>query len=85
MAGSSDARRLQSATVAGGVAGNLTVTGIKPGAQLVTVVDVAAAGENLASEFKVTAADTINNTGGTDTTDMVLLVQWLPQGDRYGE
>lgn len=69
---------LKSATIAGDVAGDLTVTGIAVGDVLKTVVDVSAAGANLVDEFTITAANTINNTGETDTTGMILLVQWIP-------
>lgn len=63
--------------IAGGAAGALaTVTGIALGDRLIAVIDTSAAGPNLASEFTVTAADTIDNTGGTDTTGMILLVVW---------
>lgn len=69
---------LHTATVAGAAAGNLTVTGIDPNRSvLLAVQDVSAADENLAEEFTVSAADTINNTGGTNTTGMVLLVIWV--------
>lgn len=77
---------LQSASVAGAVAGDLTVAGIAVGDDLVVVQNVAAAGANLASEFDVTAADTINNAGGTATTGMVLLVMWYPKREgKYSE
>jgi hypothetical protein len=77
-----DLRQLRSATVAGGAAGNLTVAGITVFDKLVTVLDVSAADANLVDEFTVTAADTINNTGGTATTDMILLVQWIERSTR---
>ena len=64
------------ATIAGGAAGNLTVAGVVLGDIIEAVVNVIAASANLASEFAVTAANTINNTGGTNTTGMVLLVVW---------
>lgn len=67
---------LRTRTVAGTTAGNVTVTGIKTTDTLVAVQNVAAAGANLASEFTITAANTINNTGGTNTTGMTLLVIW---------
>lgn len=63
-------------TVAGAAAGNITVTGINAGDKLVAVQRVNAAGADLVSEFSVTADDTINNTGGTATTGMTLLVMW---------
>lgn len=71
---------LQSAVVAGGAAGDLTVTGIKVSDTLMVVQNVAAAGANLASEFTITAADTINNAGGTNTTGLTLLVLWYSAG-----
>lgn len=76
---------LNSAVIAGGAAGNLTVTGITVYDKLKVVNNVAAAGANLASEFTITAADTINNTGGTNTTGMTLLVLWYPADVRGGD
>lgn len=67
---------LNVATVDGAAAGDITVAGLKPIYTLVAVVDVAAAGANLVSEFTITDTNTINNTGGTDTTGMLLLVVW---------
>jgi hypothetical protein len=69
---------LKSRVVAGAAAGNITVDGINPGDKIVTVINLSAAGANLASQFRPTAIDTINNTGGTVTTGMLLLVQWVP-------
>lgn len=67
---------LQSATVAGDVAGDIAVADILTTDQLQLVQNVAAVGVNLASEFTITADGTINNAGGTDTTGMTLLVVW---------
>jgi hypothetical protein len=68
---------IQSRTVAGAAAGNLTVTGIKKGDRILTVVAVSAPGANLADQFTATADNTINNTGGTSTAGVVaVLVQW---------
>lgn len=78
--------------ISGGSAGNLTVSGITTDDRLLSVVrfDEAAdtgtdatgnkvqAVDNLASEFTITAADTINNTGGTATTGDTLLVTYQP-------
>lgn len=66
----------KAAEVAGGAAGDLTVTGIKLGDKLLHVIDTEAAGADLVSEFAITADDTINNVGGTDTTGMDLRVEW---------
>lgn len=63
--------------VAGAAAGNITVTGIAVGDHLQSVINLAAAGADLADEFTVTAANTINNAGGTNTTGMTLLVEWF--------
>lgn len=63
-------------TVAGAAAGNLTVTGITTKDKLLCVVRVDAAGANLASEFTITADNTINNAGGTSTATGVVLVVW---------
>lgn len=78
---------------AGGAAGNITVTGI---AATDVIVGVSAFGltegtpntfsgiANLASEFSVTATNTINNTGGTSTANklLVVLVERTPGRDR---
>lgn len=63
-------------SIAGGAAGALTVTGIALGDRIIAVVDTEAPSANFASEFTVTAANTIDNTGGTATTGMDLLVIW---------
>jgi len=72
--------------VAGGAAGNHTVTGIAVGDALRSVLKLdftlAEGAPNvrtwsvadLTSEFTVTATDTINNAGGTDTTGAILVV-----------
>lgn len=71
----------RSAVIAGGAAGNHTVTGIAVGDTLVGVIrldrDATAANINITaitSEFSVSATNTINNTGGTNTTGDSLLV-----------
>jgi hypothetical protein len=68
--------------VAGGAAGNLTLTGIAVGDELafVGVFTTAASIATLAdltAEFSVTATNTINNTGGTATTNNQLMVVWI--------
>jgi len=65
--------------IAGGAAGDHTVTGITTDDSLVAVlqIDATDASEtyaNLTAEFSITAANTINNTGGTNTTGSGLLV-----------
>jgi tripartite-type tricarboxylate transporter receptor subunit TctC len=68
------------AVVNGGAAGNLTVTGITTSDRLIGVYKIPGAGStvtdflNLTSEFTITAADTINNTGGTTTASSKVLV-----------
>jgi uncharacterized protein YjdB len=71
---------IKSRTVAGAVAGNVTVTGIKKGDTLIMVQPVNVASAPRTSEFTVTADDTINNTGGTSTATQVLLVMWEAEG-----
>ena len=69
--------------LAGGTAGDHTVTGITTDDSLMGVVyanyattgAISSAGD-LISEFSITAANTINNAGGTNTTDMLLLVMY---------
>lgn len=66
--------RYRSAAILGGVAGNHTVTGIAVGDSLASVQVFTTVTSNfqtiadITSEFTITAANTINNTGGTDTT-----------------
>jgi len=64
----------------GGAAGNRTVSGIRVGDSLISVIQfgVDTGGivgvADLTSEFTITGNDTINNTGGTDTTGDKLYV-----------
>lgn len=61
-------RGTKSAVIAGGAAGAHTVTGIKVGDDIHSVINTTD-GADLTSEFAaVAAADTIDNTGGTDTS-----------------
>lgn len=85
----SDLRNLQSRMVAGAVAGNLAVPGIKKNDRILVVQDVLAASANLAlTEFSASADDVINNTlnkaggAGTNTTGKMLLVLWVPRNPR---
>lgn len=67
------------ALIVGGAAGNLTVTGIKTSHRLVLVAKIVDAGQayaDLTSEFSITSANTINNTGGTATTSAHVVVVW---------
>jgi hypothetical protein len=74
---------LKAAVVAGGAAGNFTVTGIAAADELVAVLYFAGAGTDvtnvadLLSEFSISAANTINNTGGTASTGGKLVVLYL--------
>lgn len=78
-----------SANIAGGAAGNHTVTGISGQRSLLALViaidhDPAGGGAGIStlavtvitSEFTVSADNQINNTGGTDTTGMTLVILW---------
>jgi hypothetical protein len=72
---------VKSTIIDGGAAGDHTVTGIKVGDNLVAVLQVDATDAtetyaDLTSEFSITGDDTINNTGGTDTTGCGLVVIW---------
>lgn len=73
--------RTQVAVVTGGPAGVFTVTGIATVDRLIAVHELVAAGahQDLTGEFTISAADEIDNTGGTDTTGNQLLVIY---GDR---
>ena len=73
---------VQGTLVAGGAAGNFTVAGIAVTDLLVLILYYAGAGVavtdvlDLTSEFTITGANTINNSGGTDTTGGKLVVLW---------
>lgn len=67
--------------IAGGAAGDHTVAGIAVGDALRAVLhvdftDASETGADITSEFTITGANTINNTGGTATTDGFLIVVW---------
>lgn len=67
------------AVIDGGAAGDHTVTGITTDDGLVSVLHLPNAGAvddtaDLTGEFTISAADTINNTDGTATTDGKLIV-----------
>jgi hypothetical protein len=70
---------LKQALIDGGAAGNHTVTGIEENDELVSVLHytTGAALADLTSEFSISAADTINNTGGTDSSGDQLWVTWI--------
>jgi predicted RecA/RadA family phage recombinase len=75
---------LKAKIIAGGAAGDLTVTGIAAGDELVAVtrfdLDATAGNidvDDLTSEFTIDGADTINNDGGTNTTGDKLQVIYL--------
>lgn len=59
----------------GAAAGDVTCTGIQVGDEIDFVLDLTAPAD-LTSEFSVTAADTINNTGGTSTATHDVWVGW---------
>lgn len=76
---------VRQAVVAGGAAGNFTVTGIKTRDTLVSVLfvdatDASEAVANRTAEFTITAANTINNTGGTTAAGGFLIVTYLSVG-----
>jgi hypothetical protein len=68
--------RTEVALVAGGAAGLFTVSGIATVDRLIAVQELVANGAHtdLTGEFSISAADEIDNTGGTDTTWNQLLV-----------
>ncbi len=80
---------LVSAVIAEGAAGNHTVTGIATADTLLAVVGftvvlseaapntIAFTAQDLTSEFSISAANTINNTGGTSLADGWALVLYL--------
>lgn len=73
---------IKTTIIAGGLAGAHTVTGIKARDILVSVLfvdftDATETGSDLTSQFTISADNTINNTGGTDTTGGFLAVTYL--------
>jgi hypothetical protein len=82
--------RMRIGFVPGGAAGNFTVTGIRDGFdRIISVLHLtltlsegapnttnAWSIADLTSEFSITASDTINNGGGTATTNDLLMVIW---------
>lgn len=73
---------LKTSVITGGAAGDHTVTGIAVGDELVSVLEFATAAAiatltDRTSEFSITAADTVNNAGGTSTASDSLLVIWV--------
>jgi hypothetical protein len=70
---------LKTATIAGGAAGDFTVTGIAASDELVAVWEQDGTSKLLVdrtAEFSITAANTINNTGGTALTGDNVIVAW---------
>lgn len=74
---------LKFAVVNGGSAGNITVTGAKTTDSLRAVIyfpistGTVTSVSDLTSEFTISAANTINNTGGTATTSGKLLICYV--------
>ena len=74
--------QVEQTVVDGGAAGDHTVTGITTSDTLISVLHVEGDGTqltgaaDLTSEFSITGADTINNTGGTASTNGVLIVTY---------
>jgi len=84
------APNLKLTIVAGAAAGNVTVTGIKTTDYLISVLfvdftDASETGSDLTSEFSITAANTINNTGGTASTGGFLIVAYWSADSRGGD
>ena len=65
--------------IAGGSAGDHTVTDIKIGDQLVSVMhhSVASLSADLTGEFTIKGDGVINNDSGTDTSSDFLVVTWM--------
>lgn len=92
MLGRKNKRLFQTKLVDGGTAGDITVSGILKGDELVAVfrsVATHATWSDITSEFSPQTTDgivlfdgIINNVGGTDTSSDKLLVIWIPWEDR---
>jgi len=68
--------------IAGGTAGDHTLAGIDPRDELSFVGHFSTAAaiatlDDLTAEFSITAADTINNAAGTNTTSDLLMIMYL--------
>lgn len=76
---------LKQALITGGAAGDHTVTGIATSDKLVSVYHYtpgsASAFADLTGEFTISAADTINNAGGTSTASDTLLVTYVSDAE----
>jgi len=80
---------LQAKIIAGGAAGDHTVSGVRADDDLVAVFYHAPAGPaltDITSEFEgtgkgITAADTVNNAGGTDTSGGTLVFLWAARNE----
>ena len=60
----------------GATAGDVTVTGIKKGDELVSVINLSDL-TDVTSEFKILADGKVNNTGGTSTATKKVMISWL--------
>ena len=82
--GKGDELRTITTVVVGGAAGNFTVTGIDPTKNKIvqvlyfagTATPTLTGETDITGQFTITALNTINNTGGTNTTNGVLNVVW---------
>lgn len=71
--------KIKTATISGGAAGDFTVTGIAAGDELLAVWEQDGTSKLLVdrtAQFSITAANTINNTGGTALTGDNVIVVW---------
>lgn len=77
--------RVEQAFIDGGAAGNHTVTGITTTDTLTSVLHDSSGGilADLTGEFSISAANTINNGGGTATSSDKLLVTYQRPGSKY--
>lgn len=76
--------------IAGGAAGDHTLTGITTKDKLLGVLhvdftDASETGDDLLSEFSITADDTINNAAGTDTSGGFLIILYESADSRGGD
>ena len=72
-------RNVKTRYVAGAVAGNVTVTGIKTTDKILSVQATDGTLQDITAEFTITALNTINNAAGTSTAGKVLFVRWVTQ------
>ena len=80
VSGSKITNPIKLAIISGGAAGSHTVTGIRTGDELISVLEQNGTSgllTDLTSEFAIATSDTITNSGGTATSGDKLIILYL--------